>query len=54
MYMPGFNPSDELLYQIIVSISTAKEPISDYTCLWPGELSDKHLNEVTTELFDEE
>ena len=43
-YMPGFGPSDKLLYQITVSMSTEKEPISDDVCPWLDEISDKLLH----------
>ena len=33
-YLPGFDPSDELLYQITVPISTEEKSISDDTCPW--------------------
>ena len=53
-YMPGFNPSDEVLYQIVMSLSTEPESKSNVVYPWSEELSDKILYEVAAEFFDEE
>ena len=53
-HMPGFEPSDEFLYQITVPFSTESEPKSDDTCPWSKELSNELLYEVAAKLFDEE
>ena len=45
--MPGFNLSDDLLYQITVPISTGKEPIFDDAYTWSDELSNKCSYKVT-------
>ena len=52
--MPKFDPSGELLHQIVVPMSTDIEPTSDYT--WPclEELSNKLLYEVTVKLYNEQ
>ena len=53
-YIPGFNPPDEMLYQITVPMSTETELISDDMCPKSDELSDELLYEVGAQLSDEE
>ena len=50
MFMSGLDPSDEVLYQITMPMSTETEPISNDTYPWSDELSNKLLFEVATQL----
>ena len=51
-YIPRFDLSDELLYQIEVPLSTETESKLDDTCPWSEELSDELLYEVAAQFSD--
>ena len=50
MYILGFDLSDKWLHHIMVPLSTETGVISNDTCPWSDELSDKHLYEVVAQL----
>ena len=53
-YMPGLDPSDDLLYQIAAPLSTEPESKADDTCLCPEELSDELLYEIEAQFSEEQ
>ena len=54
-YMPGFNPSDGLLYKISVGFfvfATEPQSKSDVAYPWPEELSYELLQDITAQFSD--
>ena len=50
----GFDPSNELLYQIAVTFLTEPESKSDDSCPWSDEIKDELQYEVAAQFSDEE
>ena len=53
-YIPGMDPSDELLYQVAVLVPDKEQSWQNLTTLWPEQPSDKSQYEATTMFSDEE